>query len=108
MWSARNSVASVGARVSEQLNHARTFHGVLVAPIGLAFAVSLAKISVISMLVAAPGPSEVLTYAGRLPLRIQRSIQIQTSRGGRTLSLWRIGTRVRTHVRAILRGPRRC
>jgi Mn2+/Fe2+ NRAMP family transporter len=39
--------------LSEQARHARGFYGVLTASIGLAFAVSLAQISVISMLVAA-------------------------------------------------------
>ena len=39
--------------LSERVGHARGFYGVLAASIGLAFAVSLAKISVIGMLVAA-------------------------------------------------------
>jgi Mn2+/Fe2+ NRAMP family transporter len=39
--------------LSEPVSHARGFYGVLAASIGLAFAVTLAKISVISMLVAA-------------------------------------------------------
>ncbi len=39
--------------LSERVGHARAFYGVLAASIGLAFAVSLAKISVIGMLVAA-------------------------------------------------------
>ena len=39
--------------LSERVRHARGFYGVLSASIGLAFAVSLAKISVIGMLVAA-------------------------------------------------------
>lgn len=39
--------------LSERVNHARNFYGVLTASIGLAFAVTLAKIRVIGMLVAA-------------------------------------------------------
>jgi Mn2+/Fe2+ NRAMP family transporter len=39
--------------LSEPRHHARAFYGVLAACIGLAFAVTLAKISVIGMLVAA-------------------------------------------------------
>jgi Mn2+/Fe2+ NRAMP family transporter len=39
--------------LSERVSHARGFYGVLTASIGLAFAVTLAKISVIGMLVAA-------------------------------------------------------
>jgi Mn2+/Fe2+ NRAMP family transporter len=39
--------------LSEPVHHAQDFYGVVTASIGLAFAVTLAKISVISMLVAA-------------------------------------------------------
>ena len=39
--------------LSERVSHARGFYGVLAASLGLAFAVTLAKVSVIGMLVAA-------------------------------------------------------
>ena len=50
-WSAHTSDWRRG--LSEPVSHAQGFYGLLAASIGLAFAVTLANVSVISMLVAA-------------------------------------------------------